>query len=162
MDVLQVAFTSAAFLLAVAGVQKLRNPYALAGALRLANLPHRPVLVRALALFEILVAASAVAVHQRLVPIVVAVLYFSFAVFVTWVLARGLPIASCGCFGVDDARPSPGHVALNAFAATIASLVAADNRAPVRAVIVDHPGKGLAMVAIAAVLAIAATAWLRG
>jgi len=161
MDVLQVAFTSAAFLLAIAGVQKLRNPHALAGALRLAHLPHRPAMVRVLAGTEVVVAASAVLIHHWLAAIAVAALYVCFAIFVTWILARGLPIASCGCFGVDDGRPSPGHVALDAFAATVAALVAADDRAPVRSLIADHPAKGLGTVALAAACAVAATLWLR-
>ena len=46
MDVLQVLFTSAALLLGIAGVQKLRNPHSLARALRIAHLPDRTILVR--------------------------------------------------------------------------------------------------------------------
>jgi len=100
-------------------------------------------------------------VHQRLVPIIVAALYVAFAIFVTWVLALGLPIASCGCFGRADAQPSPTHVALDAFAAMVAVLVAIDDTEPVRSVIADHPAQGLGLLAASAVLAAAAAAWLR-
>jgi hypothetical protein len=162
MDLLQVLFTSAALLLGYAGVQKLRDPYPVAGALRLAHLPHRGGLVRALASVEIAAAAGALTVHSRLVPVAVTVLYASFAVFVTWALAHGLPIESCECFGRCDSRPSASHVALNAFAATIAVLVAIDDTDPVRVVIADHPAKGLARLAVSAILASTAAAWLRG
>jgi hypothetical protein len=161
MDVLQVPFTSAALLLAFAGVQKLRNPHEVSRALRLAKLPHHPSFVRGLAAVEIAAAICAMVIHHRLVPIVVAALYLSFAAFVTWVLARGLPIASCGCFGVADARPSPLHVSLNAFAATIATLVAVDDIDPVRSVIADDPAKGIGLFAASALLAAIATVWLR-
>ena len=162
MDVLQVPFTSAALLLAIAGVQKLRDPHALSRALRLAGLPHSAHMVRGLASVEIATAAAAISVHHRIVPLVVAALYLSFAVFVTSALARGLPIESCGCFGRSDARPSAAHVALDAFAATIAALVALDDVEPVRALIADKPGEGIAVVIVAAALALLAAAWLRG
>ena len=162
MDALQVPFTSAAMLLAIAGVQKLRDPHPLSRALRIAKLPNDIKMVRGLASVEIAAAVCAVVVHHRLVPLVVAALYLSFAVFVTWALARGLPIESCGCFGRADARPSAAHVALDAFAATIAVLVAFDNVDPVRALISDHPGEGIAVLAASAILASLATAWLRG
>ena len=162
MDALQVPFTSAALLLAIAGVQKLRDPHPLSRALRLAKLPNDTKAVRGLASIEIATAICAVVIHHRLVPIVVAALYLSFALFVTWALARGLPIESCGCFGRADAKPSAAHVALDAFAATIAILVAFDDVEPVRALIADHPAEGIAVLAVSAILASLATAWLRG
>jgi len=162
MDVLQVPFTSAALLLAIAGMQKLRDPHSLSRALRLANLPNGAGTVRALAAIEIVAAVGAIVIHHRLAPLAVAVLYLSFAVFVTWALARGLPIESCGCFGRADARPSAAHVALDAFAATVAALVALDDVEPVRALIADRPTAGIAVLALSALLAAVATAWLRG
>jgi hypothetical protein len=162
MDVLQVPFTSAALLLAIAGVQKLREPHSLSRGLRLAGLPHGTNVVRALAAIEIATAAAAVTVHHRFVPIVVSVLYLSFAAFVTWALSRGLPIESCGCFGRGDARPSAAHVALDAFAAAIAALVALDDIEPVRALLTDELATGIAVVASAVVLASTAALWLRG
>ena len=162
MDVLQVPFTSAAILLAIAGVQKLRDPHPLSRALRLAKLPHDTKVVRGLASIEIAAAGGAIVIHHRLVPLVIATLYVSFAVFVTWALARGLPIESCGCFGRADARPSAAHVALDAFAAIIAILVAFDDVEPVRALIADHPAEGITVLAVSAVLASLAAMWLRG
>jgi hypothetical protein len=162
MDVLQVPFTSAALLLAIAGVQKLRDPYPLSRALRLAGLPDQPTVVRVFAAIEIATAAAATIVGHRLVPLVVALLYVSFAAFVTFALARGLPIESCGCFGRSDARPSASHVALDAFAAAIATLVAWDDVAPVRSLITDEPAEGLAVVVVAVLLASFTAAWLRG
>ena len=162
MDVLQVPFTSSALLLAIAGVQKLRDPHSLSRALRLANLPSGTAMVRGLASIEIATAVAAIVVHNPLVPLVVAVLYLSFAAFVTWALARGLPLESCGCFGRADARPSAAHVALDAFAAIIALLVALDGVAPVRVLIADEPAQGIAVLAISTLLASLAAAWLRG
>lgn len=162
MDVLQVPFTSAALLLAIAGVQKLRDPDSLSRALRLARLPSGANVVRCLAAIEVVAAIGATVVHHRLVPLVVAALYLSFAVFVTSALARGLPIESCGCFGRADARPSAAHVALDAFAATIAVFVSIDDVEPVRALIADHPVEGVAVLTACAVVAALAAAWLRG
>jgi len=162
MDVLQVPFTSAALLLAIAGVQKLRDPHSLSRALRLARLPNGTYVVRCLAAVEVVAAIGATIVHHRLLPLIVAALYLSFAVFVTSALARGLPIESCGCFGRADARPSAAHVALDAFAATISVLVAFDDVEPVRALIADRPVEGVAVLAASAVLAALAAAWLRG
>jgi hypothetical protein len=162
MDVLQLPFTSAAVLLAIAGVQKLRDPHALSRALRMAGVPHHPRLVRAFAIVEIIVAVAAITIHQRVVAIAVALLYLAFAAFVVSALGRGLPIQSCGCFGRADAKPSPAHVALNAFAAAVAALVAIDDVEPVRSLIADHLGRGLAVSIGAVALAVLTAAWLRG
>ncbi|MEO8695910.1 MAG: MauE/DoxX family redox-associated membrane protein [Acidimicrobiales bacterium] len=161
MDVLQVLFTSAALLLAIAGVQKLRDPHPLSRALRLAELPNAVGLVRGLAAFELAAAAGALVIHHRVAPLVIAALYLSFAVFVTSALARGLPIESCGCFGRADAKPSAAHVALNAFVAAIAVLVAVDDGEPVRMLISDHAGEGIAVLTLSALIASLAAAWLR-
>ena len=91
MDVLQVPFTSAAFLLAIAGVQKLRDPHPLSRALRLAKLPNDTKAVRSLAAIEIATAVCAVVIHHRVVPLVVAALYLSFAVFVMGARAKPAP-----------------------------------------------------------------------
>jgi hypothetical protein len=162
MDVLQLPFTSAALLLAIAGVQKLRAPHALSRALRVARLPHRPGAVRLFAFIEIAVAVAAITIHQRVVAIVVAALYAAFAAFVVWALSRGLAIESCGCFGRVDTKPSPAHVMLNAFATVIAVLVAVDDVEPVRLLIADDAARGLVVLFVAAALAALAAAWLRG
>ena len=162
MDVLQLPFTSAALLLAVAGVQKLRDPHALSRALRMAGLPHDSGLVRLFAGIEIVVAVAAITIHQRVVAFAVAALYLLFAAFVVWALGRGLPLESCGCFGRADAKPSPAHVMLNAFAAVIAVLVAVDDVEPVRSLIADHFSRGLAVLVVAAALAAFTASLLRG
>ena len=162
MDVLQLPFTSAALLLAIAGVQKLRAPHALSRALRTARLPHHPGVVRLFAAFEIAIAVAAITIHQRVIAITVAALYAAFAAFVVWALSRGVAIESCGCFGRADAKPSPAHVMLNAFAAAVAALVAVDNVEPVRSLIADHAARGLAVLVVAAALAALAATWLRG
>ncbi len=162
MDVLQLPFTSAALLRAFAGVQKLRAPHALGRALRTARLPHHPAAVRVFAVVEIGLAIAAITIHQRVVAIAVAALYAAFAAFVVWALSRGLAIESCGCFGRADAKPSPTHVVLNAFAAAVAVLVAVDDVEPVRSLIADHAARGLVVLVVAAALAALAAMCLRG
>jgi hypothetical protein len=162
MAVLQVAFTSAAFLLTIAGFQKWRAPQPVSRALQIAGLPHRVVVVRALAAIELSIAALAFTVHHPLAPLVLAGLYFAFAAFVVYALARGLPLESCGCFGRADARPAPGHAGLDAALATMAVIVAVDDVEPLRVLLADDTARGIAVLVVAAVLAALAAAWLRG
>lgn len=128
----------------------------------MAHLPHDSVLVRAFAIVELVVAVAAITIHQRAVAVAVALLYLAFAAFVVNALGRGLPIESCGCFGRGDAKPSPAHVMLNAFAAVIAALVAVDDVPPVRVLVADHVARGLAVLFVAAAVAVVTAAWLHG
>jgi hypothetical protein len=162
MDVLQFPFTSAALLLAIAGVQKWRDPGPVSGALRLAHLPHGTVSVRAFATVELVVAFVALTVHHEIAALSLAALYTGFASFVVWALARGLPIESCGCFGRADARPSPGHVVLDATLAATAVLVAIDDVEPVRRLLAHDAARGSLVIVVSIALAALATAWLRG
>jgi hypothetical protein len=161
MDALQVPFTSAALLLAFAGVQKWRDPVPVSRALRIARLPHGLATVRAFASVEIIVAAIALTVHHEIAALLLAALYLAFTIFVVWALARGLPIESCGCFGRADARPSPGHAALDAALSSTALLVAIDDVEPVRVLLVDDAPRGFAVLAISLALAALVTVWLR-
>lgn len=54
----------------------------------------------------------------------VTALYAAFAGFVVYVLARDLPLSSCGCLGETDTTPNRLHVAVTAAAATTAAAAA--------------------------------------
>jgi hypothetical protein len=71
------------------------------------------------------VAVSALAWASRPSALAVATSYLAFAGFVLAALRRDVPLSSCGCFGVQDTPPSPGHVILNVAAAAVALAVAA-------------------------------------
>lgn len=134
---LTVVFIVAAGLLVLAGVVKLRTPEPTSRALRGAGLPSSHLLVRGLGTLEIAAGAAGLAVPAVGAP-AVAVLYAAFGCFVAYVLARGLPLSSCGCLGETETRPSLVHVAVTLCAAaaglaaalapppSLASLAAAD------------------------------------
>lgn len=134
---LTVVFVVAAGLLLLAGVVKLRTPEPTARALRGVGLPGPSWLVRSLGVVEIAVGGAALVV-PAIAAAPLAALYAAFGAFVAWVLARGLPLSSCGCLGETDTEPSAVHVAVTLTAAaagvaavmtsppSIAAIVAAD------------------------------------
>jgi hypothetical protein len=106
-------YLAACILLAVAGAAKAVRPMDTARAVALvAPIPLTAGrgLVRAGALAEGVVGVTAL-VHQSPVTAgMVALSYLGFAVFVAWVLARGGPLATCGCFGRPDTPATWLHV----------------------------------------------------
>jgi len=110
-------FLAATLTLGVAGVAKLLRPTDTAGALRTAGLPLGRGAVRTGAVAEIAVAAAAVVRPGPLTGSLVAASYAAFSVFVIVALRKGWPLASCGCFGRPDTRPTAAHAALDAAAA---------------------------------------------
>jgi methylamine utilization protein MauE len=133
---------TAAGLLLLAGVVKLRTPEPTARALRGVGLPGPHAAVRALALLEILVGA-AVLVNPALGAAPLAILYACFAAFLAYVLRKKLPLSSCGCLGETESRPSRVHLAVT-LCATAAGTAAA-----------FHPPPGLEAVAADGLLVIA-------
>ena len=113
-----------AALLGAGGASKLVRPATTARALGTMGLPSSPALVRLGAGAELAVAAGALAGGGRVFALLVAVSYLAFAAFVLVALRRGVPLASCGCFGVADTPPTGVHVGINVAAATIAGAVA--------------------------------------
>ena len=80
----------------------------------------------------------------------VAILYAAFAWFVALALRRGLPIASCGCFGKIDTPPSWVHLLLNG-AGVAGGVWAAVTRSPSLLVVLDgQPWGGLLYLAFLA------------
>jgi hypothetical protein len=88
------------------------------------GLPVSPAVVRAGALAELAIAAGALVGGGRPLAALVAASYAGFAGFVMAALRRGVPLASCGCFGADDTPPTGVHLVLNVAAAVVAGAVA--------------------------------------
>jgi hypothetical protein len=117
-------FIVAAALIGLGGALKLGRPATTARALGEMGLPSSPLLVRVGAAVEIAVAAGALAWASVPFAMAVALSYLGFAGFVLAALRRGVPLASCGCFGVQDTPPTYVHLALNLAAAGVAVAVA--------------------------------------
>jgi Methylamine utilisation protein MauE len=113
-------FLAATFMLGAAGVTKMARPDDTARALHTAGLPLGRVAVRVGAVGEVAVAVAAVAAPGAVTGGLVAVSYAAFATFVILALRRGWPLASCGCFGRPDTRPTAAHAGLNLGAAGVA------------------------------------------
>jgi hypothetical protein len=114
---------ASAALLVVAGMVKLRRPQPTTDALTGVGLPGRRALARVLGATELVVGLAAFVWPSAAAP-AMAMLFAGFAGFVGYVLARGLPLSSCGCLGETDTEPSRVHVAVTG-AAAAAALAAA-------------------------------------
>lgn len=122
----------AAGLLVVAGAAKAVRPDDTARAL--AALVTRPPAspstrwagraVRAGAIVEALVGLAALALPRPVTAMAVAASYLAFAVVVGLARRRGGPLATCGCFGRPDTRPTAVHLVLDLVLAGAAAVVA--------------------------------------
>lgn len=117
-------FFAAAALVVVSGWVKLRHPAPAIRALRATRLPSGAWTVRAIGAVELLVGLTCLIAPGRPSAAALAVLYTSFAVFLVLLIRGGLPGASCGCLGDQEAPPSLLHVLLDVAAAATAALVA--------------------------------------
>lgn len=122
-------FLAATLLLGGAGLAKLFRPDDLGRALEIAGLPSDRRLVRLGAGAEVVVAMLALVVPRTLTGALVAVSYGGFAAFVCAALVRGWPLASCGCFGRPDSKPTYSHALLDVGAVVAAALWAASGPA---------------------------------
>ena len=147
-------FFITAGLLVLSGGSKVRDPDPTRGALRAARLPSSRGAVYTLAAVEVTAGATALAVPNPNSAWAVAALYFGFAAFVAYALARRLPLQSCGCFGKSDTPPGPLHVVVNLGTAAIASVVAISGGADLFAVLADQPAAGIPYVGFVAVGAV--------
>lgn len=139
-----------AALIAVAGAQKLVDPVMTVGALRALRLPSSPAAVRLGAAAELALGVLALTAGGRVTWALVGLSYAAFAAFVVAALRSGTMLGSCGCFGREDTPPHLSHVALNVALAAVAAAAAGwAPGAPLDAVI-DHPGQGSVVVALAA------------
>lgn len=114
----------AAVLLIMSGGAKIVDAGPTRGALRAAHLPSSKVVVRVLAVTEVLVGAASLTFDHPGPVLALGVLYVGFAGFVGWSMRRGLPIQSCGCFGKTDTPPTAAHVVVNLTLAAAAFLSA--------------------------------------
>lgn len=124
MSALVGPFIVTAALLAGGGGAKLARPAPTARALREMGVPASPTAVRIGAGAELAIAASALVDGAPPFAALVAASYLGFAAFVLAALRRGVPLSSCGCFGVQEAPPTAVHLALNLAAAATAGVVA--------------------------------------
>ncbi len=121
-------YLAACVLLVVAGVAKAVRPGDTARALAaLIPLPLAVLapLVRVGAAVEALVGAAGLVRPSPWSAGLVTVSYLVFAAFVTVVLVRGGPLASCGCFGTPDTPATRLHVVVVLALAGSATAVAA-------------------------------------
>jgi methylamine utilization protein MauE len=124
LDLLTPPFFAAAALVVASGGAKLRHPGPAVRALQAARLPSSPPAVRAIGAVEIVVGLSCLIAPGRLSAAALAALYAGFAAFLARLIRAGVPGASCGCLGRQDAAPSLLHLALDVAAGTTAALVA--------------------------------------
>lgn len=136
-------FMIASVLLALGGAFKAASPGDTANALRGVGLPGSPLLVRFGGGLEVAIALAAIATGGRLAAGLVVISYLGFTAFVAVALARGVPIATCGCFGKADTPPSAVHLAVNLGAAAAAIAVVIDPGVALADVVADQPLAGV-------------------
>jgi hypothetical protein len=122
--VLLPAYLTAAGLLVVSSLAKLRDPKPAADALAELHVPAARASVRAVSLVELAVAVLIVARPEVGAPLA-CVLYLGFAALVVVQLARG-STRSCGCLGSAAASPTWLHAALNVALAACCAFVRPD------------------------------------
>ena len=149
-------FIVTAALLGAGGVLKIHRPATAQRAMRQMGLPSSAALVRTGAAAEVAVAAGALLLPGRLFALLVAVSYFAFAAFVLAAIRRRVPLASCGCFGIDDTPPTSVHLAINLSAALVAGAVAMGSGEGLRAI---TSMEGSTLLRVVFVVLTAASAW---
>jgi hypothetical protein len=120
MNALLPAFLTAAGVVAIGGVAKLRSPWAATGALAVAGLRARPTAVRVLGAGEVALAAVCVIEPSTVTALALAAAYLAFAALVARVMQRSRGSAPCGCFGDEGGSANRWHLWLNLVAAAIA------------------------------------------
>jgi hypothetical protein len=108
-------------LLGIAGVAKAVRPADTATALRVAGLPVPGWAVRAGAVCELGVAVAALVSGSRVPAALVAVSYLAFSAFVAGALVMRWPLATCGCLGRPDTKPTVTHLVVDLAAAGAAA-----------------------------------------
>jgi uncharacterized membrane protein YphA (DoxX/SURF4 family) len=136
-----------AAVLVVAGLRKLRAPAAAADAMRAAGMPGGARAARVVGLAETAIGVLVLVAPSRPALAAMAVLY----AILGWVAVRlvrsAAPVASCGCFGADDAPPSPLHAVFDAAAAGLALVAAVRPPPGLPALAARAPVAGVGLVA---------------
>jgi uncharacterized protein YjeT (DUF2065 family) len=143
-------YLAACLLLVVAGVAKAVRPTdtvrAVAAVVPMALAAIRP-LVRTGAVAEAAVGTVALAHPSPVTAGLVALSYLGLASFVAVVLARGGPLATCGCFGKPDTPATRLHVVVNfALAGSAATVAATVNPGWLPALLAAQPWHGVPLV----------------
>ena len=139
-----------AALLALAGGQKLVDPTMTVGALRALRVPASPAVVRIGSAAELALGVLALTVGGWPAWVLVAISYVAFGTFVVAALRADTMIGTCGCFGREETPPHPLHVGLDLVLAAVALACAAVASGSPLDVVVEHPGEGAILVALAA------------
>jgi hypothetical protein len=144
----QAVALSAALLLSVSGLAKLRAPGPAAAMLAGLWQAARPgavrrsvldALVRGVAVLEVGAGAAAIAIGSGWAYTAVGAMYSAFAVVVAVAMRRGAS-ASCGCFGSADAPLGRAHLVVDVAAATVAFAAASTSPPPLGALSGLSPG----------------------
>lgn len=143
MDGLVGPLFIAAILLVVAGAPKVADPGDTTRAIRSVGLPATDGLVRILAVGEVVVGITVVAVGGPVPAALLATLYAGFAAFIVMAITRGGAVASCGCFGTPDTPPTYAHLILNVGAAAVGGAAALSGAPGLVDVLTTQPAAGV-------------------
>jgi hypothetical protein len=141
-------YAVAALLLGVGAVAKVLAPASARRALADIGLRVPSGLVRAGALVEAALAASALAISNRVVAGAIALVFFTFFLFTLVAIRRPTTVRSCGCFGRADSPSSTVHVVINLTCAGIAAGAGATGTESVRATLWARPGLAVPYAAL--------------
>ena len=150
-------YLAACLLLVAAGVAKAARPGDTARAL--ADTVPLPLavlapMVRTGAVVEAVVGGAGLVHPGPWTAGLVAASYAAFAAYVTVVLARGGPLASCGCFGTPDTPATRLHVVVDLVLAASSAVVAATvTPGWLPHVVVGQPWHGVPLVLLGALAA---------
>jgi hypothetical protein len=153
MTALAGPFAAMAVLLAAGGLAKLARPDGTVRALGAASLPNQAALVRLGAAAEVVVGVGALVVGGPVGPLLVAGAYLGFVAFLRRSMRRAKGAGSCGCFGADEAPPSPVHIGFDVLAAAVAAAAALSNWPGIGSVLADQPGAGLPFAVLVGAIA---------
>ncbi len=154
---LAVPFGAAALVLALSGLAKLRRPGSLVRVLHAIGIPAGPIVVRLLAGLELALGTACLVFPRRATAVGIGLLYLFFAGFLSFFLARGIEVQSCGCAGDRELPPSWIHVGLN-LAAAMAALGAAATGPAFEGV--ARTAAGVPLAGVGFVAGVATVSWL--
>ncbi len=98
---------------------KLVRPGPAAGALAALHVPAAPATARLMGAAELIAGSAALVVGGRAAALVVGGFYVVFAGFVAAAMSGRVQVASCGCFGREDAPPGMTHLVIDLVAAAV-------------------------------------------
>ena len=115
---------TAAGVLALAGISKLRYPAAAIAALAAAGMRAPPPAARALGAAELAIGAACLAKPGRATALLVGLAYLAFTLFAARQLSRARGDTPCGCFGDEGAQLGRWHLGLDLAAVSVAGAAA--------------------------------------